>query len=456
MKRQGQGVPCWCEEKLRPYLPSRGGIRRNSEGQVRGGKYCLFEELHEGEFAYSYIAFDRAGIKYFIKEYVDPIKIDGRYFGEYFDYLNDVKARLESCRDASAQIVDVFVDGPKIYLVQQWMDGKDMSKFLEEPGDAGALTLEERWIFSTIFVSALSRVHEVGMVHVDLKPHQVFFEKSKTTYGWRAYISDFDQCILKEEKDRTVIKGRPRDIVGTVLYKSPEHIKGNVPDFGSDVFTAGIILYQMLLGKYPFKGQTVEDAMRHGSVHFVPRNKCRWVSSDISSLIMRCFSWEISARPSAAELAKKFQFEVNHRIKPWSLKPGEDIDLLRAKETTDKPAARRSARQAEKREDTPSFRPLRLRDSKTGRIKTLYRSQKVARSELLIFGEVALREASDPCFEVRWEGASWKIRGFAPPSDRKPVETWSSGVWKDATDIWIEIVPGQPVRIGGIQFIVDL
>lgn len=137
------------------------------------------------------------------------------------------------------------------YLVMEFFDGGDLSKRLAGnafPADEALRLLRE-------LMFALGDIHEAGILHRDLKPQNLMFRRDGSLA-----IVDFGIAKHVDAIDRT----GHGEILGTPRYMSPEQVQGKVLDMRTDVYSAGVLLYQMLTGRHLFEGETaVEVALHH-------------------------------------------------------------------------------------------------------------------------------------------------------------------------------------------------
>ncbi len=150
-----------------------------------------------------------------------------------------------------ARIVGHGVSDDNAYLVMEFFDGGDLNKRL-----AGkALPAEEALRIFRELMFALGDIHEQGILHRDLKPQNLMFRADGSLA-----IVDFGIAKHIDSIDHTN-KG---EILGTPRYMSPEQVQGRALDLRTDIYSAGVLLYQMILGTHLFEGETaVEVALHH-------------------------------------------------------------------------------------------------------------------------------------------------------------------------------------------------
>ena len=147
------------------------------------------------------------------------------------------------------------------YIVTELLEGRELKELLDD----GPLPLRQALDYARQIAQGLSAAHEKGITHRDLKPANLFV----TTEG-RVKILDFGLAKLKPVRlvgggdTKTMMQTpqtEPGVVMGTVGYMSPEQVRGQVADHRSDIFSFGIILYEMLTGRRAFQGDTFAEVM---------------------------------------------------------------------------------------------------------------------------------------------------------------------------------------------------
>src|SRR5919106_5262218 len=145
-----------------------------------------------------------------------------------------------------------------VYLVMEFFEGGDLSKRLAGKPVPPAEALR----FFRELMFALGDIHEKGILHRDLKPQNLMFRRDGSLA-----IVDFGIAKNIAAADRT----GAGEVLGTPRYMSPEQVQGRALDLRTDIYRAGVLLYQMLTGKHLFDGQTaMEVAMHHLNTHAPP------------------------------------------------------------------------------------------------------------------------------------------------------------------------------------------
>ena len=210
------------------------------------GRYDLVRELGKGAMGLVYEGRDpnldrRVAIK--------TIKVENLTAQEEADY--EVRFRTEARSAARLQhphIVTVYDsdrDGDVAFLVMEFIDGHDLKQHLDR---GEVYTLAQTLGLMGDLLSAMDYAHRQGVVHRDIKPANLLLERSG-----RVKLTDFGVARIQDSGDATRTQG---SMVGTLKYMSPEQVQGYAIDARSDLFAAGVVLYQLLTSKRPFNGST--------------------------------------------------------------------------------------------------------------------------------------------------------------------------------------------------------
>jgi serine/threonine-protein kinase len=193
-----------------------------------------------------------------------------------------------------ANLVNIYDQGDdsgNAYIVLEYVQGITLRDALR---DSGALTTEQIVQVSKAVLSALSQAHSNGIVHRDLKPENVLLSDDG-----RIKVTDFG---LARELSADTDTG---SLVGTVAYLAPEVIKRGKTQTQSDIYSYGIMLFEMLTGKQPFSGtDAIQVAMMHTSSRVgsaLSENSS--ASKDLDELMLYCTEPDAGNRPKDAELA---------------------------------------------------------------------------------------------------------------------------------------------------------
>lgn len=222
-------------------------------GKTLDGRYEMLSVLGIGGMAVVYKAFDhKLKRNVAIKVLRDDVAMDAdsrrRFRTEYqaVGMLSHPNIRA---------VYDVVSSGDTEYIVMEYVDGINLKQYLKKKG---FLSWREALHFSTQIAKALSHAHSKGIIHMDIKPQNIILPKDGT-----AKVADFGIAQLEESEE----DGSADEAVGSIHYISPEQARGESVDARSDIYSLGVVMYEMLTGQLPFDGETVgEVAMKHFTV----------------------------------------------------------------------------------------------------------------------------------------------------------------------------------------------
>jgi serine/threonine protein kinase len=191
-------------------------------------------------------------------------------------------------------LYDIGSDSGTEFLVMEFLDGQTLAEHITK----GPLPLEQALDVGIQIVDALDNAHRMGIVHRDLKPGNVMLTKSGAKlldFGIAELAAD---PSLQRTRAATLPGLAPARLVGTPCYMSPEQAKGLGPDQRSDIFSIGVVLYEMLTGRRPFQGEsltTVLSAILHEAPPPLTRlNPC--LPPGLGPIIDRCLAKEPARR----------------------------------------------------------------------------------------------------------------------------------------------------------------
>jgi serine/threonine-protein kinase len=247
------------------------------------GRYRISAELGRGGMATVYRAFDPQ-----LARDVAIKVMHGAFAGR-----GDIERRFQREAQAVAalkheSIVDVFDfapggDGEPAYIVSELVEGPTLRQLLERSG--GKLVPEIAVPIAARVASALAAAHARGIVHRDVKPDNVMIDLGKKP-GARVLLTDFGIARMIEDDTMTATGS----ILGSPSYMSPEQARSGTIGPGSDVFSLGSTLYQMVVGRTPFQGKdplTVIAALVSGEF-LRPGQVDARVGPELEAVILRC------------------------------------------------------------------------------------------------------------------------------------------------------------------------
>ena len=248
--------------------------------RILANRYELIERIGEGGMAVVFKARDRLLNRMVAIKILRPEYTRDSLFVESFRRESQIAANL--VHPNIVNIYDVGKQGNIYYIVMELIDGKPLSTIIREQGP-----LDPRWAadIAKEVASALSLAHKSQLIHRDVKPHNIMITKEGI-----AKITDFG---IAKAVSRDTFVGEQKDaIMGSVHYFSPEQARGAYVDERSDIYSLGIVLYEMLTGRVPFDGETaVEVAVKHMNEQMVPPSRIKPdIPKDLEDIIMKATS----------------------------------------------------------------------------------------------------------------------------------------------------------------------
>jgi serine/threonine protein kinase len=287
---------------------------------IRG--YRITKVFGPGMMAISYCAQAPSGKKVFFKQYKSPAPTVV-WYAAFVAYQKELAQRVRSGKAAHFAVrqVDAFEEqwGGRCYFqAYEFVEnGADLQQVLDKERDQHRLTKSAParepavWArhvtWAKVLAAAVAALHEAKIVHADLKPANAYLvADSSISAGYQLKLIDMDFSLLA---DRRAPWHGFQGYVGTDNYRSPEHLtRGAIPGLPSDVFTCGLMLYELLAGEHPYwrddQGEYAKVVQAYpakppaliGSMALPASN------AEVSAALHRCLSPDPGARPTAAAL----------------------------------------------------------------------------------------------------------------------------------------------------------
>ena len=282
--------------------------------RILAGRYELLEKIGEGGMAVVFKARDRLLSRYVAIKILRPEYTKDTMFIESFRRESQIAAGL--VHPNIVNVYDVGKEGNIYYIVMEMIDGRPLSDIIKEEGPLDprrAAGIAEQ------VASALSMAHKHQLIHRDVKPHNIMI----TTDGV-AKITDFG--IAKAVTGGTLVGEQQEAVMGSVHYFSPEQARGAYVDEKSDIYSLGIVLYEMLTGKVPFDGETaVAVAVKHMNEEMVPPTEINPdIPLDLEEIVLKATNKLQTGRYRSADemiTALKFVKFTKTKNNPGGLTP---------------------------------------------------------------------------------------------------------------------------------------
>lgn len=242
---------------------------------ILGGRYALLEKISEGGMSTIYKAYCN------VLNRVVAVKILKQEFSNDEEFLkkfnNEAKAAAALNHPNIVGVYDIGSDDDVSYIVMEYIDGKNIKQIINERGsfaEKGALEILRQ------ICLALKAAHDQGIVHRDIKPHNIMINK----FGI-VKVGDFG--IAKATSSATITKSE--SIMGSVHYISPEQAKGEYVDKRSDIYSLGIVFYEMLTGKVPYdEDKAINTALKHVNCQLeIPEKYKHILSSSVQNILLK-------------------------------------------------------------------------------------------------------------------------------------------------------------------------
>lgn len=264
------------------------------EGKILGNRYEIIEKIGNGGMATVYKSKDRV-----LNRYV-AVKILRDEFTTDEEFIKRFRIEAQSAASLThpniVSIFDVGNEGSLYYIVMELIKGKTLKEIITEENGP----LPWKWSLNVVtqIASALETAHKNNIVHRDIKPHNIII-----TEDGIAKVTDFG--IAKAVSNSTITAFGTT--IGSVHYFSPEHARGGYTDAKSDLYSLGVVMYEMLTGRVPFDADTpVSVALKHMQEEPVePKELNENIPQVVNDIIMKAMQKDVNLRyQSATEMLK--------------------------------------------------------------------------------------------------------------------------------------------------------
>ncbi len=269
-----------------------------TDGQLLNNRYRLIARIAAGGMAVVYKAQDTmlsriVAIKIMRESFAEDPSFQARF-------QREARAAANLSHPNVVTVHDFGLDGDKQYIVMEYVEGSDLKQLIRQ----GAPFSPQRVLDVSIQVcAAVGAAHRAGLVHCDVKPQNVI-----VTPEGRAKVTDFG---IARALSAASASGVTTGVWGTPHYFSPEQASGQVPTPASDVYSIGVIMYEMLTGRLPFEGDNQQQlAVAHVRELPPPISKLNpTIPAQLEQIVMRALVKEPSQRYRHADQLGRLLYE---------------------------------------------------------------------------------------------------------------------------------------------------
>ena len=268
-------------------------------GKMLDDRYEILEVIGEGGMAIVYRALDhRLNRDVAVKIMRDEMAADEE-FRRRFCTESHAVAMLSHPNIVA--VYDVSHNDNVEYIVMELVDGITLKQYIERKG---VVAWKEVVHFTKQISKALAHAHERGIIHRDIKPQNIMLLRDGTIK-----VGDFGIAALENE-----VYENNGEAIGSIHYIAPEQARGECPDARSDIYSLGVMMYEMLTGGLPFTGNTLgEIAVQHMNAKPVPpHEKNPEIPLELERITLKAMSAELSERyQSANELLSDLEASIH-------------------------------------------------------------------------------------------------------------------------------------------------
>ena len=323
-------------------------------GRILDNRYELLELIGKGGMANVYKAMDHRLNRQVAVKILKSDLADSAEFRRRFHYESLAVAQLSHVNIVS--VYDVSQSGDLDYIVMELIDGITLKQYMERRGN---MDWREALHFIIQIMRGLSHAHSRGIIHRDIKPQNIMVLRDGSVK-----VADFGiACLANAGQTLT------QEALGSVHYISPEQARGDRTDARSDIYSAGVVLYEMLTGRLPFEGDSaVSVAIQHlSSVPLAPRDLNPEVPEALEMITMKAMCPDLERRYGSADemLDDLEHFRKDPNIDVAYIGPGEAEAEEASEPTNPLPATKSVLRESRrKKREESGFLGVLLQDWK--------------------------------------------------------------------------------------------
>ena len=320
-------------------------------GELIDGRYQLISQIAQGGMASIYSAIDTRLDRKVAVKIMHPHLAQDEAFVNRFIREAKAAAALTHPNAVSVQDQGWNTNGvPAVFIVMEMVEGHTLREYLEESGKFGvAQTLQ----YLTAILGALAAAHKLGIIHRDIKPENILISNDG-----RIKIADFG--LAHGALIGSTLTAESSVVLGSVSYLSPEQVQRGISDSRSDVYSTGILAYELLVGEKPFSGESpIQIAYMHVN-NRVPRvSQSRSdIPKELDELIYSATSTNPDERPRDASIFLSAIQDISRAIDPKRNQLSLELDIPLQK-ILEKPSRAKKKSKAEPVKEITQEKPIR-------------------------------------------------------------------------------------------------
>ena len=344
-------------------------------GEIIDGRYQLTRVVGSGGMATIYAAIDlRLDRQVAVKVMHSHLAQDEQFVSRF---IREAKAAASLSHPNIVAVLDQGWNqggAPCVFIVMELIEGATLRDYIIEQG---ALSTERALSIITPVASALAAAHKLGIVHRDIKPENILVSKEG-----RIKIADFG--LARGALLGNTMTAESSVILGSVSYLSPEQVQRGVADARSDIYSLGIVLFEILTGQKPYQGEDpVQVAIKHVNERVpAPSTIKPGLSIEIDQLVLSTTDIDPDKRPRDAVILLEKLRELSEKLDPRKRQLSLELDLppLAIKGPGKKEGAKRLRRDKDREVEIPKNQEATVKKEKSSSIGKKALSKRVKRN----------------------------------------------------------------------------
>ena len=344
-------------------------------GEIIDGRYQLTRVVGSGGMATIYAAIDlRLDRQVAVKIMHSHLAQDEQFVSRF---IREAKAAASLSHPNIVAVLDQGWNqggSPCVFIVMELIEGATLRDYLIEQG---SLSPERALSIITPVASALAAAHKLGIVHRDIKPENILVSKEG-----RIKIADFG--LARGALLGNTMTAESSVILGSVSYLSPEQVQRGVADARSDIYSLGIVLFEILTGQKPYQGEDpVQVAIKHVNERVpAPSTLKPGLSIEIDQLVLSATDIDPDKRPRDAVVMLEKLRELSEKLDPRKRQLSLELDLppLAIKEVGKRDGAKRLRRDKDREVEIPKNQEAAVKKEKSSSIAKKALSKRVKRN----------------------------------------------------------------------------